>query len=327
MSRIIKPGDRAFYINRKRYVETEGRAKVGVEGRYTIRAIKPGIGVVRELAFPNLLTDLGLDAIGSDPSFNQMHLGTGTASPNITDTALANFGVNVQTSSPNFVSGVSGGVPYYGWATATWTSNVGGAAGSWTEIGVSSQNTNGNLRSRALILDGGGNPTSFPVLADEQFQGSYELRVYPPTSDAPASVNLSGTPYGTITRALMVTTSHTKGGWDPSNLIDTTFLFAVVNTLGFNLAYTGGLSAITSSTPAGSELTGNSPTVGVGSYGSGNHYRDVFVKHGTGASVGLIRTQRLNTNGGSFQIEYDPVITKLSNEEFIHNQRISWARR
>lgn len=327
MSRIIKPGDRAFYINRRRYVETEGMARIGLEGIYTIRAIKAGGRVVRELSFKNLLTDIGLDAIGGGANFTRMHLGTGTSTPSVHDTALGNFGVNVQSSNPSSTHGVNDAPPYYGYARLTWTSTVGGATGTWTEIGISNQNTNGNLRSRALILDGGGNPTSFPVLADEQFQGTYEFRLYPPTADANNAVNLSGVPYNTTTRALMVTTSHTNGGWNPSNLTSNNSLFNITTSIGFNLAYTGGLAAVTASVPEGNALTSNNRTIGNNAYGPGNYYFDVWVRHGAGDAVGLIRTQRLNTAGGSFQIEYDPVISKTTTEEFIHNQRISWARR
>lgn len=327
MTRIIKPGDRAFYINRNRYVETEGRATVGVEGHYTIRAIRPDGKVRSELAFPNLLTDLGLNVLGSDPSFVRMHLGTGTTPPDVSDTGLANFGVNVIAASGSRTSGAETSPPYFGWSRYQWTSAVGGATGTWTEIGISNQNTNGNLRSRALILDSGGNPTSFPVLSDEQFQGVYEFRLYAPASDNTESITLSGTSYDATTRPLRVTLAEGVGGWAPL-VWKTSSLFIPSTASNGASPYTGGLAAVTAVSPLGSAL-GNRTSVSASTYGSGNHYLDVGARWGSGDGVGTVRTVLMSTHngGGRYQIEYDPTFSKLTTEEFIHNQRISWARR
>lgn len=321
MSSIKSP-----FINLKRYVETENCARVGVEGRYTIRAIKPGHGVVRELSFPNLLTNLGMNALGSAPSFLRMHLGTGTAAPDVTDTGLGAFGVNVTTSTPSTTDrGAQSIAPYYGWQRLTFTSAVGAATGTWTEIGISNQTTNGNLRSRALILDGDGNPTSFPVLSDEQFQGVYEIRFYPPTSDDMRAITLSGVPYDATTRALDVTNgSALDGSWAP-NVVPANSPFST-RTGNLGGLYTGGLGAITDSLPQGSQIPGSSSGANA-AYGSGNFYLDVSRRWGSASGVGTIRTVRFISICTSFQIEYDPTFAKLTTEEFIHNQRISWARR
>lgn len=323
MSRIIREKSetiKPFFINRKRYIETEGHAKVGVEGRYTIRAIKPGIGVIRELSFPNLLTDIGMDAIASGRQFIRMHLGTGTTPPTVSDSSLAVFGVNVTTNPPSSQRGANSSSPYEAWQRITWTSAVGGATGTWTEIGVSNQNTNGGLRSRALILDNLGNPTSFPVLADEQFQGTYEFRIFPPLADNPETISLSGTPYDTVTRILragQVTWAPTLSGTGsapPLFSASTSFL------------YSGALAPITDSTPTGSQLSGTS-TASTSAYGSGNFYIDSSNRWGSGAGVGTVRTVGFALSCGEFQIEYNPTFVKLTTEEFIHNQRVSWARR
>lgn len=318
MSKIIKP----FYINRKRYIETEGRAKIGVEGHYTIRAIKPGRGVVREISFPNLLTNLGMDALGSSPTFIRMHLGTGTAAPDVTDTQLAAFGVNVVNGMPSVSAGTSGSSPHFGFCRLVWTSSVGGATGTWTEIGVSNQNTTGGLRSRALILDGGGNPTSFPVLSDEQFSGVYEFRVFAPASDAKENIALSGTSYDTTTRALDVT----GNAWHPP-IADGLPIFQIGSAGGDARCWTGGLGSVTDVIPQGSNL-GNRSGVVTDAYGAGNHYFDSGARWGSAAGVGQVRTVSLKLRGGgAFQIEYSPTFTKLTTEEFIHNQRVSWARK
>ncbi len=318
-----------FFINKNRFHESYGDIKFGVSGKYMLAAIKPGVGVVRSLAVPNLITNMGMDSLAGDPHFNRMHLGTGTTPPAFTDTALTVFGVNVVNGISAQAYGVASTTPYYGWARVTWTSSVGGATGNWTEIGVSNQNTNGGLRSHALIVDGGGNPTTFPVLADEQFQGVYEFRVHLPASDAPATIDLSGTPYDTITRTLRATgtvwqpaaiatgTIGAAGLWQPSTgaQID-----------GNCSWYSGGLAAVTASNPLGSPV-GSGNTTGIAStYTSGNFYRDYGINFGSGVSVGVVQTLKLMLHYGALQVNYDPTITKLTTELIRHNQRIGWAR-
>lgn len=323
MKKIIAPGDPGFYINRGRYVEVETHVRVGVEGIYTGRAIKPGYGVVREFHMPahNLLTNYGMNTLGGQPtnSFNFMHLGTGTTPPEFTDTSMANFGVSLSGRS-NAGSGNSGLPDYFSFSRFRWTSTVGGATGNWTEIGCSRTSTNGNLQSRALIVDGSGNPIAFPVREDEQFQGEYEFRVYPMLVDAPANVQMSGTPYATVTRALDVTRNYAP----PLQL--NINMFGAGGANPFAQVYTGGLAAMTATAPLGSGL-GPRTSIANTTYVNDSFQMDGSQRWGAGAGVGLIKTVQYKTDSGTYQIEFDTAINKLTTEEFIHNQRVSWARR
>lgn len=329
MNKIITPADRAFYINgdRGRHVEIESKSRIGVSGFYTLRAIKPGFGVVREIEYevPNLITNLGMDALGEErPSFQRMHLGTGTAPPQVENTSLNNFGVNVigNNGTMEYGSGGSDPVndPFYAWSRVTWTSNVGGATGNWTEIGISSQNTNGGLRSHALIRDSSGNPVSFPVQADEQFQGSYEFRIYPSISDYPASVSLSGTPYDTITRALGLG----SGRWD-ARVTGQVSPFRATSDVG-TFAYSGpGLVPVTATAVSGTSL-GARNSYGNSAYGAGNHYLDTSHTWGSGHGVGDINLFQVALRGCFFQVLYEPTINKLATETLTINQRTSWER-
>lgn len=327
MSKIITPGSPDFYINRKRYHEVETHMQYGVAGFFSGKAIHPEHGVMREFGVeipnPNLITDKGLESFGTGTHFTRLHLGTGTTPPSFTDSALANWGVVMPTGGINSGFGVSGSAPYYAWRRYTWTSAVGGATGNWTEIGIGNAATNTNLRSRALILDSGGSPTVFPVQADEQFQGTYEFRLYAPTVDQLAAINLSGTPYDTTTRALDVNGTN----WWAPNLGGGT-LIGLAEAFQCS-CHTGGLAAVTATDPLGTQVSPNNFTVAHAAYSAGTHRRDTSIRWGSGQVVGNIRTVRLRFSGGfgAAQCEYDPVIPKLSTEEFIHNHRSTWARR
>lgn len=308
-------------INLRRYVEVEGHGRVGVEGFYTGRAIKNGV-VMREfgckLPVPNLITNLGMDAIGAGPSFTQMHLGTGTITPDVSQSSLAVFGVNI--TGPARTTGVSGASPYYGWQRSVFTSAVGAAAGSWTEIGISNQAANGGLRSRALILDAEGMPVAFPVQADEQFQGTYEFRVYAPEIDSLATVTLGSKVYETTCRALNVLS---PSYWAPDLfLTQRPFISRGSPT---STLYTGGLAAVTAADPLGVGAGGGTNVNA--SYTNGSYHQDTSTRWGSGAAVGSRITWSKGLNAALFQIAYDPVIDKLSNEELILNLRTSWARR
>lgn len=334
MSRIIIPGETPFYIARRRYVEVESTVSVGVEGFFTGRAIKPGVGVTREFGMrvptKNLLTNLGMDALGgSSPGFTFLHLGTGTNPPEVTNTGLGNFGVSITSGTDT--AGNSGEPPYYAYRSITWSSTVGGATGNWTEIGVSSQTTNGGLRSRALIQDHLGQPTVFPVQSDEQFQGTYEFRLYPFMEDFPAEITLGSSTYNTVTRVLNAASSSGVGAWLPGIRASVPSFSPSSTISGARHAwYSGGLADQTAPIPLGSTVGAqNNANTSTGhyTYQAGSFQLDFFVRSGSGASVGQLKTQRITLNSGSLQVEYDPVINKLSTEEVIHNQRVSWARR
>src|SRR5690606_4774599 len=60
----------------------------------------------------------------------------------------------------------------------------GQAAGNLSEIGIQHTSTSGPLWSRALILDGQGNPTTITVLPDDFLTCYYTLRIMIPKEDA-----------------------------------------------------------------------------------------------------------------------------------------------
>ena len=325
--RIITPGDPGFYINKNNYLELEFGAKTGVAGFFGGRALKGG-RVMREFGFevdnPNLLTDIGLNALSGDASvpanFIRMHLGTGTTPPAFSDGQLTNFGVSVQNANPGTSGTGNGGSPnYYGWRRYVWTSTIGGATGNWTEIGISSSNTNtaGALRSHALILDNSANPTVFPVLADEQFQGYYELRCYPYLTDDVRTVNVGGVPHDVVTRVA------NAGSW----------IFPPVDIPSFNwfgnaFAHNGVLGAVTGA-PSNGIVNGQYPALTPAAYSSGNLYRDYKLQLSPSQWVATFRGWSQTAAGGNIfhQHHFDPAIVKTNVESMIFNLRHSWARR
>lgn len=325
-------------IPSKRFIEGElPELHVGLEGWFTVQAVKNG-AVVRSRSFKkevgpfhNLITDLGLDRIGSQPStavYRYCIVGTGTTAPAVTDTQLANFHGVVTTSSANWsVSVGTGPAPdYYSWMRNTWTSAI-GALGTvnLTEVGVGGANGNSLLFSRELIRDGGGSPVSFPLTSDEQLRVIYELRMYPPLGDTPATVLVGATSHDTITRALNINTTSLSWHFVDMDSGDASQInFSASNVS--QQAWSGDLAAVTATNPGGTNL-GTSTSVATAGYTNGNHYRDFSGTWGTTVGNGNIRTLMMRNNSTKWQVQYDPVIVKNNTQQLILNQRVSWARR
>lgn len=322
---IITPGHPDFYINKLRAADIYMENTVGVAGFFSGSAIRANGEVRAQFGFndsnPNIITNLGLNSFGSGnnvPSPGFIQLGTGSSTPIATNTTLDSY-VTYIGHSPNYPTdsvSISSTSPYYCQIKRTWKSAVGGATGSWTELGVSNQSESGKLTSRALFLDNLGNPTTFPILSDEQLEVSYTLRLYIPEVDSTASVLISGTSYDTITRAAYCTTYKSTVGWYPSFRP-----FAGVRQ--DCAAYTGTIGAITSS-PAGYLEAGTSTS---SSYITDSFYRDGSVTWSSGRATGNIRSYIAQLAATCFQIQYDPFIPKLATEILVLNQRVSWARR
>lgn len=133
-----------------------------VEGWFKFEAISED-GTRRVLAdwFPNLITDQGLNQMGTLATWlNACQVGSGSTVPAVSDTQLVTR-VAGTTTIQSTVQGIQSTPPYYASRTRTYRFAAGVATGTLSEVGVGTTATVGNLYSRALILDGAGNPTTY----------------------------------------------------------------------------------------------------------------------------------------------------------------------
>lgn len=228
------------YIITRPTPEIWAPGKLGISGRYKFRATRPD-GVVRSESpwMQNLILDTGLNALGTQTPITKCWVGTGSAAPLVTDTALQSPLASVTNVSPeNGTYGISPAPNYYRWKWFGFRFGPGVATGNLTEVGVST--TTNVFFSRSLIKDELGQPTSFTVLADETLDVIYELQVYPDLVDSVYSKTFNGTTYEFTSRAAAVTTSH------PSQLDGYIYLHSVAP--GSNqsaYAYSGTIGNIT----------------------------------------------------------------------------------
>src|SRR5690606_4303633 len=149
----------------------------------------------------HVITKTGMHPIGAMPPvinsainvFNTLCgrfvVGSGSATPQFTDTSLQN---PVAFASANSVLDSQSSNYVRGWyeITVRHQFGQGQAAGNLSEIGIQHTSASGPLCSRALILDGQGNPTSITVLPDDFLTCYYTLRIMIPKEDVVFNIDV-----------------------------------------------------------------------------------------------------------------------------------------
>ena len=311
-------------------------AEIKFSGWYKIEAVKPD-GSVRTLAdwFPNLITNQGLDRMGVDSNYyNFCQVGSGATAPANTDTALVSIvaGTSTRYASATSTAVTIPGTPdtYYVAVRNFYQFAVGVAAGNLQEIGTGWAATGSVLFSRALILDGGGLPTTITVLIDEILQVTYEFRVYPPVVDVVGTIVISAVSYDYTLRAAGVTTpfsifgSNSDPNWGNGE-VGTQAGHASGGVGNKNACFPGAIGAITSF-PTGSA---NSGLTGVNAaYGSNSLFRDctITASISIGNVPGGIKSQTIPFQWGTYQIEFTPVLPKTNLKVYTITFRQTWSR-
>lgn len=295
---------------------------VKIAGRFKMTAIRPD-GTERPLTgwINNLVTDAGLERMGTGTWFSGCHVGSGTATPAVTDAALQSFVAGTTTVQATS-DGAASSSPYYGWKIKTFRFAAGVAAGNLTEVGIATAATSGGstkLITRALILDGSLAPTTITVLSDEVLDVTYELRVYPATeSDVTGSIVISGVTYNYTIRPSDVTGAR----W--YDYIGDAVTHTPTTGNDYT-GYTGAIGAMTSG-PAGSASTFDLTNA---TYGAGSLYRDGTVTLGLN-SVNLpggIRSFKGGTSLGAYQIDMGASIPKDGTKTLALTFRVAWDRK
>lgn len=296
--------------------------KFGVRGRYKLEAVNVGDGRRRFLAeFPNLITNVGLDRIAVASSGNYLqncYVGSGNTAPTNSDTALVALVASTATLQASTATAQSGS-PYFGTRANTYRFAQGAAAGNLAEIGIG--NTSTNLFSRALILDGGGSPTTITVLMTEFLDCTYTFECIVPLSDVTGSVTVAAVSYAYTLRAMQSTLANV---WAAA---------AAGSPAAFNgfTVYSGAIGAITSSpggtaanadssvtasyTPTSLTLS-NTATWGLNSanFGAG------------GITAASISTTNSVSGIGAFQWSFTPFIPKDATKILTLTASLTWAR-
>jgi len=319
--RIIRP-NAGHILMPRRFVDVGmPQSRVSAKGRYQlIKRDAWGVEIERTPWFDNLILDAGLNRWGTGSIISGAAIGTGTTAPATTDAGLETLTHYTTTSGTG--SGITaGGSPNYNnTRTFVYRTTLGSLNGNYSEVGVGWGST--TMFSRALILDGGGSPTTISVTSVQQLDIVYQLSVYPPLVDTgPTTITISGVDYDVTGRAAYVTSTSGAYSWAIS-----TGPFAVTRNL-VSYAFNGSIGAITAG-PAGSstgvEGTSNSAYVNNSLSQSGAQNFGL----GYGNLVGGISAVIVGWGASAtFQYGISPAIPKDATKTLALNYSVTWGRR
>src|SRR5690606_19535929 len=181
------------------------------------------------------------------------------------------------------------------------------------------------LISRALVLDGIGNPTTITVLSDEILDVSYQFRTYPYLADEATEITITGS--GTHDVVIR-----------PSNIGSFGFSSSAQGFRGGSatgVAVWGSASTLGPITGSPSGTGSTAATAANLAYGSGDSYRDFQVTWSVSqgnvtGGIGALRVAygatAFDGNLGMAQMAFTPVIPKTSSHTLQLVFRHSWAK-
>lgn len=306
---------------------TQINLKPELAGYFKFEAVNAETGERRVVAdwFPNLITNQGLNKMGTENVLEGCMVGTSNSTPNVNNNQLGNMlaYTDLITTATNSARSIA---PYYGYRRATYRFNPGEATGNLSEVSIGWRVWDHDLSiykyfsfSRALILDGLGNPTTITILANEYLDVTYELRLYPPLDDAYYQVVLEGVTYDVIVRASSVTSSGPPG-WAP--------VLGPVSWFSYGSFYNGSLGTITEY-PSGdtSSLIAQTQIDYVNNSLTSRAYLSAGLDQAN-FDGGLIKSAVFHTwNMGIWQMEFFPGVPKDNTKTLRAMVGVSWGRR
>lgn len=316
---------------------------VGISGRYRMVVSNDAElkDVKQEFEFANLITDVGMNRIGTVNtnksqatglvSFQDLCgrfvVGAGNAPPDFTDTALQSP-IAFHTSDVTLDSESSS--YSRGWYEITVRSQFGQgvAEGNLSEIGIQHTSTSGPLWSRALILDGAGNPTTITVTDMDFLTCYYTLRIYIPQEDYVFNTVVEyddiEVPTEVTIRPIMANSADAVNGWG----LQTYRTGGGSAGNSYFYFHNGGLTAPTATSLAGSMVGGQ----------NGNNRQIVPYVHNSfeaRASIGSSLSQQnsnqlatclVNMLMGCWQVNFNPPLQKNNTQTMNITFGYSWAR-
>jgi hypothetical protein len=325
--RIWVPEAPHLWLPKRRYLEIETPTP-RYQGWFNIKLIDAKTGAVkRELDFPNLIVDAGLDFIGQSGTpltcMTYAGMGTGGTAPANSDTTLQTpIGTRITRDS----TGTSSGPAFAYWQqTFQFTFLEPNANGNLAEIGLFSASSGGSMWTRQVLKDSFGVPTTITKTSAERLQVTYNMRLYSPTVDVSGNVTITGV--GVVAYTVRAANISSSGSWGAFPL---TGYFAGGST-GSYLKESNVLGT-TSSTIAGTEDgTTIHTSISIAAYTPGSFQRQHTIFWDTnrgnfGTGVGGMAFGGTNGNAYMFQCSFGTQIAKNALKQLTIVAMLAWGR-
>lgn len=304
-------------------------APVGIRGRFGFEKIHARTGLVTQSgSFDNLITDAGLNALGTTMMSNLVEyvaVGTGSTAP-----AFADVQLQAEVGRTNASGGFTNAYGYdttdpakpFHWYRKVFLFTEAQANGNLTELGLFNAAGGGILWNRQLFRDANGNPTVITKTADEQLKLFYEWRLYPPIVATTQVINVKGVDVVVSNRGYQVNNVNVWGGTGFGFLLH----FGLWDFRGF-LYESNSMPGLTTN-QSGSAHSDSTRTVSA--YVQGSHHRDAELRWDPSAAntpSGMVGSLTIRTwSPEQFISTFNPRLSKTVNDRVVIQARIAWER-
>ncbi len=329
--RLIVPGAPNLWTKGRTLEAEIASPATRFEGHVVVEKVHARTGLVTQrLAFKNLITDAGLNALGSTArisTFDYLAVGTGSTAPAVGQTSLVgeigrtNNKGGLGESNATQVSST-----YYEY-TYTRTFYESEANGNIAELGLFSASSGGTMWMRQLLRDSGGSATTITKTSEDQLRITYKLRCYWPTADVGSVVTISGVSYTFNSRAQSVNDVEAWGRRASDNVgILGSFGFSTAAGIYMEANESQTLGAVTANTFGGDTQS----TTTLQTYGASSYYRDIefiYQLDKANYTLGIGRfTGPVCTAFRTHQTSVTPRIAKDNTKRLTIYFRCSWGR-
>ena len=266
--------------------------------------------------FDNLITNSGLNRIGTGSALDYCYLSSDNSEPSITDSSVLGFLASATVSSSADAGNSTTGDVYFS-LSKTYSFGAGVGTGNISKLGIGWNSGGNGLWSIQLIKDSEGNPTVISKLDYEILEITYILTTHIDSVDYTGVVNISGIDHDVIVRPSQISRWRTK---EPDVLVASPYEC---------FFYTGDITDI-DSYPGGTVL-GFSRSIARSYIDQSYEYKYIISADiATGNSplgIKSIRISANNINRISYQAQFDPPIMKTSEQTLkLPPFFITWGR-
>lgn len=287
--------------------------------------------------FRNIITNNGLNALlGGGASTSILWLrpvvGSGNATPSLTDTSLQSFIAGALTTATEFSTTRSyDAEPYKMEYTFRWRFAAGQVVGNVSEVGLANSGSPPNAASplfcRSLVKDSLGNPTTITILPGESLDIIYKISVFPGSF-------ASGT-FDQLIDGVTVPTTYSIG---PSNMASASTTVGwregdssglsplrpyASDTEDITTAYSTGVIGGAGSPPAGMPYRMTSATAS--SINLSDHYCDFTYSAGLDSANISIGSIAMSMALGSYKMSLSPPVVKTNEKTYSITVRVGVA--
>lgn len=291
--------------------------------RYLLESVNPETGKRTPLSgwSPNVMLTSGMNEMANFSWFTACQVGNDNTTPTSGDTGLLGYVAGTSTViTTDF--GAQASAEFYGWKRKTFRFPVGSVSGNLTEVGVGWNVANGAyLVSRALVVDVNGVPNAATPKIDEYLDITAEVRCYPQLTQSTGNVDFNSVSYAYTLISSEVTSST---AW-ASNIGEAMGNVCLLTSDW--VAYDGAIGTIEQA-PSGVEANSDNTSAYDQPYSNNSFEVVMGLNVGVGGwnlVSGGIKSLRIKSNHGNFQVEFDSVVPKTTSFTMQTEFTLSWG--